>query len=64
MIQQMKVEMSVYQKNKDIVKLPSDVETESLTWETLNNPAKKLGKKIFNSIFKRRFGKNLGKILW
>ena len=26
-------------KNKDIIKLPSDVETEELTWDSLNKPA-------------------------
>jgi hypothetical protein len=28
------------QKNKDIIKLPSDVETEELTWDSINSPAK------------------------
>lgn len=28
------------QKNKDIIKLPSDVETEELTWNSINSPAK------------------------
>lgn len=28
------------QKNKDIIKLPSDVETEELTWSSINSPAK------------------------
>lgn len=30
------------QKNKDIIKLPSDVETEELTWDSINK-IRKLG---------------------
>lgn len=48
-------------KNKDIVKLPSDVETESLTWETLNNPAKNWVRKYLIAYSKEGLARIWGK---
>jgi hypothetical protein len=48
-------------KNKDIVKLPSDVETESLTWEMLNKPAQNWVRKYLIGYSKEGLGRIWGK---
>ena len=48
-------------KNKDVVRLPSDVETEGLTWDTLNNPAKNWVRKYFIGYSKEGLARIWGK---
>jgi hypothetical protein len=52
---------SCLDKNKDIVKLPSDVETESLTWEMLNKPAQNWVRKYLIGYSKEGLGRIWGK---
>jgi hypothetical protein len=47
--------------NKDIIKLPSDVETEVLTWESLNKPAQNWVRKYFIAYSKEGLGRIWGK---
>ena len=49
------------QKNKDIIKLPSDVETESLTWIALNGPAKNWVRKYLVAYAKEGLARIWGK---
>jgi hypothetical protein len=44
-------------KNKDVVKLPSDIETEELTWETLNRPAQNWVRKYLIAYSKEGLGR-------
>jgi hypothetical protein len=44
-------------KNKDIVKLPSDIATEELTWETLNRPAQNWVRKYLIAYSKEGLGR-------
>lgn len=48
-------------KNKDIIKLPSDVDTESLTWDSLNKPAQNWTRKYFIAYCKEGLGRIWGK---
>ena len=48
-------------KNKDVVRLPSDVETRQLTWEELNSPAKNWVRKHFISYCKEGLARIWGK---
>jgi len=48
-------------QNKDIVRLPSDVDTETLTWDTLNGPARNWVRKYFISYCKEALGRIWGK---
>ena len=48
-------------KNKDIVKLPSDVETEILTWDKLNKPAQNWVRKYLIAYSKEGLGRIWGK---
>jgi hypothetical protein len=48
-------------KNKDVVKLPSDVEVETLTWESLNKPAKNWVRKYLIGYSKEGLGRIWGK---
>ena len=48
-------------KNKDIVKLPSDVETEELTWEEINRPAQNWVRKYFIAYSKEGLARVWGK---
>jgi len=48
-------------KNKDVVKLPSDVETEQLTWEGLNAPAQNWIRKFFIAYCKEGLARIWGK---
>ncbi len=48
-------------KNKDIVKLPSDVEVETLTWEALNKPAQNWVRKYLIGYSKEGLGRIWGK---
>ena len=48
-------------KNKDIVKLPSDVETEQLTWDALNKPAQNWVRKYLIAFAKEGLGRIWGK---
>jgi hypothetical protein len=52
---------SCLEKNKDIVKLPSDVETETLTWESLNKPAQNWVRKYLIGYSKEGLGRIWGK---
>ena len=47
--------------NKDIVKLPSDVMTEQLTWNKLNNPSQNWVRKYFIGYSKEGLGRIWGK---
>jgi len=49
------------EKNKDIVKLPSDVDTEVLTWDKLNGPARNWVRKYFISMCKEALARIWGK---
>jgi len=49
------------EKNKDIIKLPSDVETESLLWSDLNKPAQNWVRKYFIAYCKEGLGRVWGK---
>ena len=48
-------------KNKDIVKLPSDDETEQLTWDALNKPAQNWVRKYLIAFAKEGLGRIWGK---
>jgi hypothetical protein len=48
-------------KNKDIVKLPSDIDTEVLTWDTLNKPAQNWVRKYFSAYSKEGLARIWGK---
>lgn len=48
-------------KNKDIVKLPSDVTTEQLTWDTLNKPSQNWVRKYLIAYSKEGLGRIWGK---
>jgi hypothetical protein len=48
-------------KNKDIVKLPSDIETEELTWDALNKPAQNWVRKYLIAYSKEGLGRIYGK---
>lgn len=48
-------------KNKDIVKLPSDVETELLTWDNINRPAQNWVRKYLIGFGKEGLGRTRGK---
>lgn len=48
-------------QNKDIVKLPSDVDTESLTWDMLNGPARNWVRKYFIAYCKESLARIWGK---
>ena len=48
-------------KNKDVVKLPSDVETEQLTWDALNKPAQNWVRKYLIAFAKEGLGRIWGK---
>lgn len=48
-------------KNKDIVKLPSDVETEELVWGALNRPAQNWTRKYFIAYCKEGLARIWGK---
>ena len=48
-------------KNKDVVKLPSDIDTELLTWETLNKPAQNWVRKYFAAYSKEGLARIWGK---
>ena len=45
------------EKNKDVVKLPSDIATEELTWETLNRPAQNWVRKYLIAYSKEGLGR-------
>ena len=47
-------------KNKDIIRLPSDVEVEQLTWRDLNKPAQNWVRKYFVAYSKEGSSENLG----
>lgn len=47
--------------NKDIIKLPSDVDTEALTWESLNGPAQNWTRKFFIAYCKEGLARIWGK---
>jgi len=48
-------------KNKDVVKLPSDVETEQLTWDKINNPARNWVRKYLIGYSKEGLARIWGK---
>jgi hypothetical protein len=48
-------------KNKDVVKLPSDVETEQLTWDSLNKPAQNWVRKYLIAFAKEGLARIWGK---
>jgi hypothetical protein len=48
-------------KNKDVIKLPSDVETEELTWDSLNKPAQNWVRKYLIAYSKEGLGRIWGK---
>jgi len=48
-------------KNKDVIKLPSDVETEELTWDELNSPAQNWVRKFFIAYCKEGLSRIWGK---
>ena len=48
-------------KNKDIIKLPSDVETEQLVWDDLNKPAQNWVRKYLIAYSKEGLGRIWGK---
>lgn len=48
-------------KNKDIIKLPSDVDTEAITWETLNKPAQNWVRKYLIAYAKEGLARIWGK---
>ncbi len=47
--------------NKDVIKLPSDVETEQLTWDMLNKPAQNWVRKYLIAYSKEGLGRIYGK---
>lgn len=52
---------SCLDQNKDIIKLPSDIETESLTWDKLNKPSQNWVRKYLIAYSKEALGRILGK---
>lgn len=48
-------------KNKDVIKLPSDVETEVLTWDSLNKPAQNWVRKYLIAFAKEGLARIWGK---
>jgi len=48
-------------KNKDIIKLPSDVDTEGITWESLNKPAQNWVRKYLIAYAKEGLARIWGK---
>jgi len=48
-------------KNKDIIKLPSDVDTETLLWDDLNKPSQNWVRKYFIAYCKEALGRIYGK---
>lgn len=52
---------SCLQDNKDVVKLPSDIDTEQLTWSTINKPAQNWVRKYFIAYCKEALGRIYGK---
>jgi hypothetical protein len=48
-------------KNPDVVKLPSDIDTEALTWDTMNGPARTWVRKYFIAMCKEGLGRVRGK---
>jgi hypothetical protein len=48
-------------KNKDVIKLPSDVDTEQLTWDTLNKPAQNWVRKYLIAYAKEGLARIWGK---
>lgn len=52
---------SCLKDNPDIVKMPSDVETEELDWESLNKPAQNWVRKFFIASCKEALGRVRGK---
>jgi len=48
-------------KNKDIIKLPSDIEIEELTWDSLNKPAKNWVRNYFITYCKEALSRIWGK---
>lgn len=49
------------EQNKDIIKLPSDVDVESLTWDTLNKPSQNWVRKFFIAYCKEGLARIWGK---
>lgn len=49
------------EQNKDIIKLPSDVDIESLNWETLNKPSQNWVRKFFIAYCKEGLARIWGK---
>ena len=49
------------EKNKDVIKLPSDVMTEELTWDALNKPAQNWVRKYLIGYAKEGLGRIWGK---
>jgi hypothetical protein len=49
------------EQNQDIVRLPSDIATQSLTWESLNGPAQNWVRKFFISYCKEGLARGWGK---
>lgn len=52
---------SCLDKNKDIIKLPSDVDTEPLTWDSLNKPAQNWVRKYLIAFAKEGLARIWGK---
>jgi hypothetical protein len=52
---------SCLKANKDVIKLPSDVETEPLMWESLNKPAQNWVRKYLIAYAKEGLGRIWGK---
>jgi hypothetical protein len=48
-------------ENPDVAKLPSDIATEALTWDALNNPGKTWVRKFFVALCKEGLGRVRGK---
>jgi hypothetical protein len=48
-------------KNKDVIKLPSDVDTEALTWDSLNKPSQNWVRKYLIAYSKEGLGRIWGK---
>ena len=48
-------------ENPDVIKLPSDVETEEMTWESLNKPGQNWVRKFFVATCKEALGRVRGK---
>lgn len=49
------------EQNKDIIRLPSDVDTKPLTWETMNKPSQNWVRKFFISYSKEGLARIWGK---